>query len=65
MNDVICSIWKKTGQLEKYLNELTHLLRENAVRFRKGLLIELELWWSFWNDDIRFVMLNFDSKNAP
>ena len=65
MNDVICSIWKKTGQLEKYLNELTNLLRENAVRFRKGLLIELELWWSFWNDDIRFVMLNFDSKNAP
>ena len=65
MNDVICSIWKKKGQLEKYLNELTNLLRENAVRFRKGLLIELELWWSFWNDDIRFVMLNFDSKNAP
>ena len=65
MNDVICSIWKKTGQFEKYLIELTHLLRENAVRFRKGLLIELELWWSFWNDDIRFVMLNFDSKNAP
>ena len=65
MNDIICSIWKKTGQLEKYLNELTNLLRENAVRFRKGLLIELELWWSFWNDDIRFVILNFDSKNEP
>ena len=36
-----------------------------AFRFRKGLLIELELWWSFWNDDSRFAMLDFDSINAP
>lgn len=36
-------------------------LRENGIRFRKGLLAELELWRSFWNVDSRFDMLNFDA----
>ena len=44
---------------------LTRPLREDGTRFRKGLLTELALWRSFWNVDSRFVMLNFDSINAP
>ena len=58
-------MWKVSNQFEKYLIELTRLLRENGTQFRKGLLTELELWRSFWNVDSRFDMLNFDSMNAP